>query len=204
LRNLSAQALGQSTSVRCIARLPYAGISAAFEPPAAEADTVLSPAAPVAAAPPRMVDRPAMNDQATADNGPPLPFAPQYHRHDPPRSVHAMTEPTQWESATFIRMVPIEPVAAKAVSAPPVLVPTAAHVAPSSVFFSVPPAEPGTTTAAHRYPGTGETTEVHVSIGRIELTAVHEASPPSARRATPAKPTLPLHEYLARRQRRPS
>jgi hypothetical protein len=54
-----------------------------------------------------------------------------------------------------------------------------------------------------QHPGNGETTEVHVSIGRIELTAVPEASPP-ARRAESAKRSLPLHEYLARRQRRSS
>ena len=45
-----------------------------------------------------------------------------------------------------------------------------------------------------------ETTEVHVSIGRIEVTAVHEAPP--AKRQTPAaaKP-MALEEYLARRRR---
>lgn len=45
-----------------------------------------------------------------------------------------------------------------------------------------------------------ETTEVHVSIGRIEVTAVHEAppaKPPPPRRAGP----MTLAEYLARRQR---
>jgi len=48
-----------------------------------------------------------------------------------------------------------------------------------------------------------ETTEVHVSIGRIEVTAVHEpapAKPAPARRSAP----MSLDEYLARRQgRRP-
>lgn len=205
LRDLSAHALGQSTSVRSIARLPYATIPAAFEPPAAEPDTALSPAAPVTATSPGMVDRLAMNNQATTDDRPPPPFAPQQQdRHDPPRSMHALTEPSQWESGSFIRLAPTEPVAANAVLGPPVLVPTGAHVVPPSIFFSMPPVEPWSTTDAHRHPGAAEATEVHVSIGRIELTAVHEATPPPARRAAPAKPTLPLHEYLARRQRRPS
>lgn len=44
-----------------------------------------------------------------------------------------------------------------------------------------------------------ETTEVHVSIGRIEVTAVHEA-PPSKRSPTPASKPMSLAEYLARRR----
>ncbi|CAG9931840.1 hypothetical protein [Candidatus Nitrotoga arctica] len=43
-------------------------------------------------------------------------------------------------------------------------------------------------------------TEVHVSIGRIEVTAVHESPPPKRQGPTPAKP-LSLDEYLARRGR---
>jgi hypothetical protein len=43
-----------------------------------------------------------------------------------------------------------------------------------------------------------ETTEVHVSIGRIEVTAVHEAAPPP--RKTPRRnPPMSLDDYLARR-----
>lgn len=45
-----------------------------------------------------------------------------------------------------------------------------------------------------------ETTEVHVSIGRIEVTAVHEA-PPSKRQAPATPKTMTLDEYLARRRR---
>ena len=45
-----------------------------------------------------------------------------------------------------------------------------------------------------------ETTEVHVSIGRIEVTAVHEAPPPKRQAPAAAKP-MTLDEYLARRQR---
>ena len=45
-----------------------------------------------------------------------------------------------------------------------------------------------------------ETTEVHVSIGRIEVTAVHEAPPPKRQTPATAKP-MTLDEYLARRQR---
>jgi hypothetical protein len=46
-----------------------------------------------------------------------------------------------------------------------------------------------------------ETTEVHVSIGRIEVTAVHEAPPP--KRAAPRRPApMSLDEYVATRQGR--
>ena len=45
-----------------------------------------------------------------------------------------------------------------------------------------------------------EITEVHVSIGRIEVTAVHESPPPKRQAQTRAKP-LSLDEYLARRGR---
>ncbi|MFZ1809595.1 MAG: hypothetical protein WAU04_00190 [Candidatus Nitrotoga sp.] len=54
----------------------------------------------------------------------------------------------------------------------------------------------------HRSPGrqgqADEITEVHVSIGRIEVTAVHEPPPPKRQAPTSAKP-LSLDEYLARR-----
>ena len=44
-----------------------------------------------------------------------------------------------------------------------------------------------------------ETTEVHVSIGRIEVTAVHEAAPPK-RAERPAPKPVSLDEYLSKRQ----
>jgi hypothetical protein len=46
-----------------------------------------------------------------------------------------------------------------------------------------------------------ETTEVHVTIGRIEVTAVHEAPPPRREPARRGKPKS-LDEYLAGRQGR--
>ena len=44
-----------------------------------------------------------------------------------------------------------------------------------------------------------ETTEVHVSIGRIEVTAVHEAPQPK-RAPARSQRALSLEEYLARRK----
>ncbi|OGB18810.1 MAG: hypothetical protein A3E51_17970 [Burkholderiales bacterium RIFCSPHIGHO2_12_FULL_67_38] len=53
-------------------------------------------------------------------------------------------------------------------------------------------------------PGRGsrveETTEVHVSIGRIEVTAIHEPAAPTQRPAARRKAPVSLDEYLARRQ----
>ncbi len=42
--------------------------------------------------------------------------------------------------------------------------------------------------------------EVHVSIGRIEVTAVHEAQPPRRQQAHGPKPIAGLDQYLARRR----
>ncbi len=57
--------------------------------------------------------------------------------------------------------------------------------------------------AEHRAGAIEETTEVHVSIGRIEVTAVHE--PPAQKRPAPRRPApMSLDEYVATRQgRRP-
>ncbi len=45
-----------------------------------------------------------------------------------------------------------------------------------------------------------EPTEVHVHIGRIEVIAAPELAAPKKNRATPARNTLPLADYLARRR----
>jgi hypothetical protein len=50
-------------------------------------------------------------------------------------------------------------------------------------------------------PGMSAEPEVHVNIGRIEVTAVTEA-PAQRRAAIPRKPAMSLDDYLARRQRR--
>jgi hypothetical protein len=44
------------------------------------------------------------------------------------------------------------------------------------------------------------TTEVHVSIGRIEVTAIHEPAAPAQRPAARRKAPVSLDEYLSRRQ----
>ena len=69
-----------------------------------------------------------------------------------------------------------------------------------------PPAINSAAVARHGEPGIStrqsrveETTEVHVSIGRIEVTAVHEAAPPK-RAERPAPKPVSLDEYLSKHQ----
>lgn len=52
-------------------------------------------------------------------------------------------------------------------------------------------------------PGADETTEVHVHIGRIEVTAIPETPPSPARQKKKPGP-MSLNEYLAKRQGKPS
>ena len=54
--------------------------------------------------------------------------------------------------------------------------------------------------AASAVPGRDEGTEVHIHIGRIEVTAVREAAAPRARRPAAQAPTS-LDAYLAARSR---
>ncbi len=61
-------------------------------------------------------------------------------------------------------------------------------------------AQRGEHSGASRQRQVDEITEVHVSIGRIEVTAVHESPPPKRQAPAAAKP-LSLDEYLARRGR---
>jgi hypothetical protein len=63
----------------------------------------------------------------------------------------------------------------------------------------------GATPQPARWPQAGadvadEATEVHIHIGRIDVTAVHEAPPPR-RRAAPTLAPMSLDTYLARRSR---
>ena len=52
---------------------------------------------------------------------------------------------------------------------------------------------------ADRARDAGQSTEVHVHIGRIEVTATHEPSASKKTRA-PTRPAVPLSQYLARRR----
>jgi hypothetical protein len=82
------------------------------------------------------------------------------------------------------------PQARRPVPPPPLLEPAAFDAAREQRL----PPQP----AAARAGKVEETTEVHVSIGRIEVTAVHEAAPPRRLAPRATKP-MGLDEYLARR-----
>lgn len=82
---------------------------------------------------------------------------------------------------------------------PSPLLPLKNAARPSALKASVA-AQRGEHSGTGRQSQVDEITEVHVSIGRIEVTAVHESLPPKRQALTPAKP-LSLDEYLARRGR---
>jgi hypothetical protein len=74
------------------------------------------------------------------------------------------------------------------------------NVARPSALNTNVAAQRGEYSGAGRQNQVDEITEVHVSIGRIEVTAVHESLPPKRQAPAAAKP-LSLEEYLARRGR---
>ena len=69
--------------------------------------------------------------------------------------------------------------------------------APPSASALWPAVSPAASTAR----AADEATEVHIHIGRIEVTAVHGAPPPRKRPAAAAPAPTPLDTYLAARQR---
>jgi hypothetical protein len=206
LHKLSAQALGRGASVRSVARLLYVALPATPESTAGERTSSPLAAAPFAsvAAPSDVADRTVQSEPGIA-HGMPAHLLPrrQHEAGDAALSVHAMHEPADLDMATPARTSPAVSVASAPLLTPPILVPTPARLVRPPAFAAAADAGAARTADAHRHLAAAEASEVHVSIGRIELTAVHEASPP-ARRAAPVKPSLPLHEYLARRQRGPS
>jgi hypothetical protein len=82
---------------------------------------------------------------------------------------------------------------------PSPLLPLKQATRPSALNTNVA-AQRGEHSGASRQNQVDEITEVHVSIGRIEVTAVHESPPPKRQASAAAKP-LSLDEYLARRGR---
>jgi hypothetical protein len=164
-----------------------------------------TPARPASvAAPPPMAGRVAPSQAGMAQEIPPVLLP---HRRDEasdaPREARTMRETADREIATPAMHPRAESTAPAAMTAPPPLAPTTPHAVSRPAFIMPPLAAAAGPAGAHQPFGGGETTEVHVSIGRIELTAVHEPTPP-VRRAAPAKPSLSLHDYLGRHQRRPS
>lgn len=137
--------------------------------------------------------QPARYDHASA---PPAVLVPGQARiSTPSRSTPVATPPTLAE--------PREPTHERNAenfldrSPPPLLDEVQAPAAPPVITPAAPPALP---VIANPHNSTSEPTEVHVHIGRIEVIAAPEPAAPKKNRATPARNTLPLAEYLARRR----
>jgi hypothetical protein len=183
LQRLAARALAQAPSVR-----PIVGWSA---PPVA-AGLVLADAD--AGAAPR----------AAADVPPPLAAAPRQARsHEEPR------EPAMSELPSPLAMPPApaptpEPEAADK-SSPAAAARERYRASIADRFAPLLPVAPSrrlsrpTTQRNTPAPARGELNEVHVNIGRIELTAVHDAPRPRREPARTRKPQS-LEDYLERRE----
>lgn len=191
LRSLSAQALGLGVSVKSAARLPYAALPAMVEPPSGDEASL-----PLVAA--------AVSPAARGEADIPLSFLPrQYDAGNEPHPAHAMREPANPAAPSMTRPAAFEPaelVEPARVSTPPALVPPSTRFVLPPALAPASPSGSAITASAYRDSTGSDATEVHVSIGRIEVTAVHEASPPP-RRAVPVKKSMPLNEYLSQRQR---
>lgn len=218
LRRLAARALGVAPTVRpVVGWAAEAGVRATADTSALVPETALEnggplpqAAAPTAERTPTGTGPPAPEPpQVTVAPGAPLrseqrvtrafaaetPTAPREALRAPARSA---TPPDAHVELGDSRRAPVDRTAAShdAPRDAPPLLPlqrVARLLPPRAVAASTP------SPAAAARPPVEETTEVHVSIGRIEVTAVQEAPPPRREPARPRKPRS-LEEYLATRQ----
>jgi hypothetical protein len=94
--------------------------------------------------------------------------------------------PGEHETHDFVDKAPLPLLGqVKLESAPPMIKPVTAAALPGAVTSGDSRSEP---------------TEVHVHIGRIEVIAGPEPAAPKKNRTAPARNTLPLADYLARRR----
>jgi hypothetical protein len=220
-RRLAARALGVAPTVRPVVGHPAeAGVSAAVNgaplapgtelagttpSPGARATDASPPAVPEVAATRtdagRLPQVPIESSAPTQDEPRATPrsaaearIAPPEAAREPARLIvapaHAETEEPRPATADRARPSHDAPR-----DAPPLLPsqPLARFLPPQAITGSTPPP------AMAARPPVEETTEVHVTIGRIEVTAVHEAPPPRREPARPRK-AKSLAEHLAQRQ----
>jgi hypothetical protein len=127
----------------------------------------------------------------------------EHHHRNPPEPVSEGDTSVASDVAlehveTAPALTPAEPVAHLSLmaerSAPGLTLPPAMRfplpASPQAVF----PREPAAASS-------DEAAEVHIHIGRIEVTAVHEAPPPPRRRQAPVQAPMSLDAYLAKRGR---
>jgi hypothetical protein len=216
LRRLAARALGVAPTVRpVVGWAAEAGVRATADTPALVPETSLEDGGPLPQAaptaertpttgplaqgpPPVMVEPgapPRSEQRVTRSLAAETPTAPREALRTPARSA---TPPDAHAELGEPRREPVDRTATShdAIRDAPTLLPlqrVARLLPPQAVAASTP----SPATAAR--PPIEETTEVHVSIGRIEVTAVQEAPPPRREPARPRKPKS-LEEYLATRQ----
>lgn len=219
LRRLAGRAMGEQSPVRSVVRMPFAVPPAAPE----ESRIAVSPAPrePVAAVPETRISRPAASPPETAhapDKTEPRPLlympqpagpdrnqrlSPVSRADDASRAGAMPVQSVEQHERTYVEHesgAGHEPQRARDVAAPavvpfvePLLPPVAETPGPvPSPVGPQWPFAPRDTSAP-----TSQPTEVHVNIGRIELTAIHDAAPVKPARA--AKP-MSLDDYLARKR----
>jgi len=227
LRHIAARGMGQAGAVHSAARLPYASAPALAE--AVGESTALPPSlprpprsgpvqeptpGPIPARPDEVSERP-----TTAASRPPAPLlrgsliaaaAADAALPDDRKATGAAEDRPLGRAADGPGMPmpdPILPAAAQKLQATP-----AVDDEGSAPLRRIPPLLPpqpnGTASfkaaSGHRDNSrrapVEETTEVHVSIGRIEVTAVHEAAPAPKRAPARGQRALSLEDYLARRK----
>lgn len=140
---------------------------------------------------------------APATPGPPTTTslrAPSTPRPAPPSTTLTAVRAADEDSVAPAQVVRVE---AGRTQAPPELQPLLPPRPPSRILPQPPAAAPAQGPSGVPQPTVEETTEVHVSIGRIEITAVHEA-PPQRREPTRTRKPRSLEEYLATRRERPT
>jgi hypothetical protein len=218
LRRLAARALGVAPTVRpVVGWAAETGVRATADTPALVPETSLEDGGPLPQAAARTAERTPTGagplapepPQVMVAPGAPLrseqrvtrplaaatPTAPREALRAPARSA---TPPEAHVELGDPRRAPGDRTAAShdAIRDAPPLLPlqrVARLLPPQALAASTP------SRAAAARPPIEETTEVHVSIGRIEVTAVQEAPPPRREPARPRKPKS-LEAYLATRQ----
>jgi hypothetical protein len=193
LQRLAGQAIGAPTRrVRAAERMR------------AQVPIVIPPAAPAARVDTRTPSADAISDETFArgiEPSPQRPAAPHRARnsndgHAPralDRSVPAFApfEPHLAESLTATDR---EPTGATALTPTPLLEQVALAAPMKTVVGSIQPA------ARHAAKASSEPTEVHVHIGRVDVTAVQSPSPPPRKRESTPRRGVALSDYLARRR----
>lgn len=227
LQRLAAQAMGIETGLRSVARLPYALPSVAFDNADAgafsttvdlhqtqdqpisvgnTAHTSTDPNQPPNTVQPQArAQTPEYKDLITQAEEPPRPTAdtvptPPHLAYAHSSGLHtAQNGPTGANSELFLEVEAYTSPGISSQITPPPLLPLTPTAQPALLNPHLS-AQRGQLGAATTQTQIGETTEVHVSIGRIEVTAVHEAPAPKRPAPITAKP-MTLEDYLARRRR---